>query len=198
MSNSSSNERLARSEPYLGKDRDQLREIILDRDEEIERLSVENTELRRCLDGGVDCAEEKLRLRAALKGLPVETSRDDARDAARYRFIRQSEATLSPEQEYPYAALWAQIYLKGNEESKMDALVDAAMAGELNAEEPSVPTGEDHFLQCTGCKALQGTPLLSNGTISLLPFDGWTFSTTRGWRCPNCDEPSPVNGEAPQ
>ncbi len=66
--------RLARSNEYLGKDRDQLREIILDRDEEIERLSVENTELRRCLDGGVDCAKEKLRLRAALKSLPVETS----------------------------------------------------------------------------------------------------------------------------
>lgn len=33
-----SNERLARSEQYLGKDRDQLREIILDRDEEIAQL----------------------------------------------------------------------------------------------------------------------------------------------------------------
>jgi hypothetical protein len=40
----SSNEqlsRLARSNDYLGKDRDQLREIILDRDEEIERLTLQ-------------------------------------------------------------------------------------------------------------------------------------------------------------
>jgi len=34
----SEQKRLARSEDYLGKDRDELREIILDRDEEIELL----------------------------------------------------------------------------------------------------------------------------------------------------------------
>jgi hypothetical protein len=34
-----SEQRLARSNDYLGKDRDELREIILDRDEEIDRLN---------------------------------------------------------------------------------------------------------------------------------------------------------------
>lgn len=36
--NRTEEKRLARSNTYLGMDRDQLREIILDRDEEIERL----------------------------------------------------------------------------------------------------------------------------------------------------------------
>ena len=34
-------DRLARSDAYLGKDRDELRELLLDRDEEIERLTIQ-------------------------------------------------------------------------------------------------------------------------------------------------------------
>lgn len=46
--------RLARSNAYLGMDRDELREIILDRDEEIERLTRERDEARQ------DCLNFKL------------------------------------------------------------------------------------------------------------------------------------------
>lgn len=41
------NERSSSGEAYLGNDRDQLREIILDRDEEIEKLRRELTEEKR-------------------------------------------------------------------------------------------------------------------------------------------------------
>jgi len=36
-------------------------------EEGLANYAQENAELRRCLDGGVDCAQEKLRLRAALR-----------------------------------------------------------------------------------------------------------------------------------
>ena len=76
------------------------------------------------------------RLQTALRGfLPanhpaaqsVEPSAD-ARDAARYRYIRQGEDALSPEDEQPYADMWKTIWLKGCDREKMDAVVDAAMA----------------------------------------------------------------------
>ena len=55
-----------------------------------------------------------------------ETS-SDALDAARYRFIRRSEAELPSEEEAAYAALWAELSLKGSDGKRMDALIDAAM-----------------------------------------------------------------------
>lgn len=52
----------------------------------------------------------------------------DALDAARYRYIRQGEDVLSPEDEEHYAEMWKVIWLKGCDCEKMDAVVDAAMA----------------------------------------------------------------------
>jgi hypothetical protein len=52
--------RLAR--PYNA----QTRALMEDAAAEIERLRAERDEFARCLDGGVDCAAEKLKLRAEL------------------------------------------------------------------------------------------------------------------------------------
>ena len=49
-------------------------------EEGLANYAQENAELRRCLDGGVDCAEEKLRLRAELDAL--KRTREQERDYA--------------------------------------------------------------------------------------------------------------------
>src|SRR6266704_3602591 len=47
-------------------------------------------------------------------------------DAARYRFIRQSESVLAPEHEKEFAEMWADIYQKNTSEF-MDRRIDQAM-----------------------------------------------------------------------
>lgn len=59
------------------------------------------------------------------------------RDAARYRYIRQGEDVLSPEDEDHYAEMWRTIFEKGCDREKMDAAVDAAIAKSA----PVQPTG---------------------------------------------------------
>jgi hypothetical protein len=46
------------------------------------------------------------------------------KDAARYRFIRQSEAALGPEAELILAAVWKHLSQKGIDKARMDAIID--------------------------------------------------------------------------
>ncbi len=74
-------------------------------------------------------AKQGCRLQAeeviALVRAAPETS-DVARDAARYRFIRQSESVLPSEHEKEFAEMWADIYQKNTSEF-MDRRIDQAM-----------------------------------------------------------------------
>lgn len=68
------------------------------------------------LDSALDGA------RTALASTEAPPSNEETiKDAARYRFIRQSEADLSREAEIILAAVWAQISLKG---VRMDEIID--------------------------------------------------------------------------
>ena len=58
----------------------QLRGSLSLAEEGLANYAQENAELRRCLDGGVDCAEEKLRLRAELDA--IKRTREQERDYA--------------------------------------------------------------------------------------------------------------------
>lgn len=93
-----------------------------------------------------DCSTcvERLALENDLLSFPVETTCSIrphdycsagtcsvCMDASRYRFLRQSEASLSPEQEGPYGAAWGQIRLKGVDAEKMDAIIDDALRAVL-------------------------------------------------------------------
>lgn len=53
-----------------------------------------------------------------------ETSEEMQKDAARYRFLRQSETTMGPAQEQAYGEMWLRISKKGCDGEKMDRAVD--------------------------------------------------------------------------
>ncbi len=51
------------------------------------------------------------------------------KDAQRYRWIRRSESRLDTPDEESLSAVWKQLILKGCDEERMDAIIDAGMRG---------------------------------------------------------------------
>lgn len=91
----------------------------------------------------LELAEEAAK---ALDGDTPETC-DVARDAARYRFIRQSESVLAPEHEKEFAEMWADIYQKNTSEF-MDRRIDRAMNDLKAAPIETSSSLDQFFLPC--------------------------------------------------
>jgi hypothetical protein len=58
---------------------------------------------------------------------------EDKKDAARYRFIRQSEADLGPLAELILAGVWKHLSQKGIDKARMDAIIDEGIKAAAEA-----------------------------------------------------------------